>query len=91
MSYFYVNILFYHQPKQNKLGLTKGTWRKRTHGCKPDGVLTLWMNQVNKKVNVISLDLIDSFKNLMQEIEANPDILNQINNQLIFNQWMQIE
>jgi len=39
-----------------------------------NGVLTLWMDQANKKVNVISLDLIDSFNQLMQEVDSNPEI-----------------
>ena len=39
-----------------------------------NGVLTLWMDQANKKVNVISLDLIDSFNQIMQEVDSNPEI-----------------
>ncbi len=38
------------------------------------GILTLWMDQANKKVNVISIQLIDSFNHLMQEVDNNPEI-----------------
>jgi enoyl-CoA hydratase/carnithine racemase len=41
---------------------------------KQDGVATIWLDQPGEKLNMISLDLLEGFAELLHRIEADHDV-----------------